>query len=268
MPAGMTAAESFADPSVLFWTVGSLLLFLVLLALLSALPTPMKSKPAFCARNLVCTLAFMYPAYVGAAEWYSAATTAARADGYTATLFGFSDAGWALMKFMLGFQCFDIIVSASTPSLRKAEHLGHHILSACCALACLSGPLFSHYACFFFGAVEISSVPLTFVDIYRSVPALAKGSKHGAVNEASRSAFAVSFVALRVVYWPYVLWLMFGDMRAAHAAGDFRGFEFQFGLLFVVASMLSLLQQYWGQKVIRGAYKMITGDTSERDHED
>ncbi|KAL3894955.1 MAG: hypothetical protein SGPRY_013658 [Prymnesium sp.] len=215
----------------------------------------MREKPGFCARNLVALVAFSKLAYDGLSTWDSQLT------GYDATLFAFDESGWVLCKRMAGFQCFDILISCSVSSLRKAEHVGHHILAAGCAVCCLSGPLFTHYASYYFGVVEISSVPLCLVDIYRAVPKLAESSRlHSGLNELMRTVFALSFIWLRFLY------------------------------LMSVAVALSLLQQYWGYKVscqsnhdtkalssspsvvleqvLRALFKMVLGDASGRDKED
>jgi hypothetical protein len=230
IPAGLSPLEAFADPTVIAWAVCPMLAFLLLFALLSVAPTKAQKMPAFVARNLVCVGAFAYAAYAGVTQWYSPESAAQKLIGYESTLFAFTSPGFELSKFMLGFQCFDIVVSGSAASLRKAEHLSHHILSAGCALCTLSGPLFGYYAVYYFGAVEISSVPLVFVDIYRTVPELVEGSRfHHALNEASRTVFAVSFIGFRVFYWPYVTSFLLSDILTASAADDFRGFKFQVG---------------------------------------
>jgi len=127
----------------------------------------------------------------------------------------------------------------------------------------------SYYASFFFGAVEISSVPLVFVDLFRAFPELTeRSSALHTCNEMMRSIFAVSFVILRVLYWPCVTYTMLYDMRVAASLSDLRGFHVQIGYLLFCAVALTLLQQYWGFKVIRAVIKMIIGDRSERPKED
>jgi hypothetical protein len=51
---------------------------------------------------------------------------------------------------------------------------------------------------FFFGFVEISSVPLVFVDLFRQFPALHENSPTlHAINEAARLSFAITFLIIR-----------------------------------------------------------------------
>jgi hypothetical protein len=71
-----------------------------------------------------------------------------------------------LSEFVLGMMAFwDIPTSALTKDLRKPAMLIHHVLmffTAAVALGFLSEgrPLLAYYAPFFFGAVELSSLPV------------------------------------------------------------------------------------------------------------
>ncbi|CAN0438639.1 unnamed protein product, partial [Phaeothamnion confervicola] len=60
---------------------------------------------------------------------------------------------------------------------------------------------FSHYyAIFFLGVSEFSSIPLVFVDVLKHFPDVAK--QCGPLpTTALRMAFALLFLAIRVVYW-------------------------------------------------------------------
>ena len=93
------------------------------------------------------------------------------------------------------------------PSLRKAEHLAHHICTLLTAGflggASVGGPYFNYYSPFFFGFVEISSVPLAFVDLFRQLPKLA--DRYAGLNEVLRTTFAVTFLITRVGYFPLVM---------------------------------------------------------------
>ncbi|KAL1515366.1 hypothetical protein AB1Y20_001995 [Prymnesium parvum] len=262
VPSALALTSLWRDPTIWTWAAGPMLLFLLVAAVLALLPTPLQQKPFFCARNLVSLAAFTSFAYSGLSHWNGTVIN------YEPSLFGFDEHGWVLCKKMTGFQFFDILVSMSVPSLRKAEHVGHHVLAAGCAICALTGPVFTKYAVYYFGLVEVSSVPLCFVDVYRTVPQLAKGSKlHFVTNEIARTVFALTFIGLRVVHWPYVTWVMLNEMYIAWSKDDLRGFHFQFAYLLVVLLALSLLQQYWGYKVLKALWKMIIGDMGNREKE-
>ena len=92
---------------------------------------------------------------------------------------------------MLGFQIFDLAVTAIVPELRKAEHLAHHVATLLSAMSATSSggpPFFNYYVAFFFGFTELSSVPLVFVDLFRQLPKL--GRMFPVVNEVTRTTFA------------------------------------------------------------------------------
>ena len=103
--------------------------FLTLLAVLSRAPTPLRLQPAFAARNIVAMFAFLYSAYMGTVAWFSDEHTAIAAGGSAERLFAFTDSGWRLGKFMLGFQaCTSSITIRSSLLLSLLPLLDPHLV--------------------------------------------------------------------------------------------------------------------------------------------
>lgn len=249
-----------SDPWLLSWALGLFAMHLLLQAGLGAVDTPLRAKPGVAAHQIVCFVPFAYAAYMGVILWLLDDSIAAMHTGtYIDRLYPAGDAEslpWKLSRFMLGFQVYDLAATALEPSLRKAEHIAHHsstLLTAYCA-ATTGGPFFGYYAAFFFGFTELSSVPLAFVDLFRQIPTLAK--QYPAVNELSRTTFAVSFLIIRVVWFPIVMisrW--WPDLYAAYAADDVRCSWAAFGWMFFSSAFLTFLQLFWGFKIIRVVLK-------------
>ena len=185
-------------------------------------------------------------------------------DEYAARYFECTDAQHSLVKMMLGFQLYDIMATALVPDLRKFEHLAHHVVTGIFAgLALYSGSL-QHYSWFFFGIAEISSCFLVYVDLFRQCPGLLTNKLLSGFNELSRACFGLIFVPVRCIMWPFVVYSLLQDILAARAASDPR-LNHPVAMYHLIASgIMTLLQQYWGQKVVRGIVKMVLGDKSER----
>ena len=97
---------------------------------------------------------------------------------------------------------WDIPCSVFIPSMKDNVMLAHHLGMALVAGAVSTTGTGSYYALFFFGVIEISSIPLTLVDIFhpKRFPQLAKKyAILGTANEVctkSCKGFRRSFGAL------------------------------------------------------------------------
>lgn len=125
-----------------------------------------------------------------------------------------------------------------------------------------------HYSWFFFGIAEVSSCFLVYVDLFRQCPGLLTTRPGGKLlstfNELSRAAFGLTFLPIRCVLWPLIVLSLLRDIIAAHAAADARLYYPAAAYHLTTSVLMTLLQQYWGSKVLRGIMKMIQGDKSER----
>jgi len=176
---------------------------------------------------------------------------------------GMSEDSWLINRLMIGVQIFDLAVTALVPELRKAEHLGHHISTLFCALgtASLGGPHFCYYVPFYFAFIEISSVPLVFVDLFRQLPELAEGRLGSTLNEIMRTSFVVTFLPIRCIWFPYAMITgLWPDMYAVYMAGDMRCSAGVFWGMLACCWILMFLQLFWGYKIMRVVLKgNVTG---------
>ncbi len=268
-PWGNDAGFPFAlhtDPIISQWAFGLLALHVVLQLALVYVP-PFQKKAGVAAHQIVVAIPFAYAAWFGGQLWITDDGIAAAHRGdYTSRLYGANEPAWALCRFMIGFQLYDLLATGLVAELRKAEHLAHHSASIFTALAgaAAGGPFFLYYVPFFFGFTEISSVPLAAVDLFREFPSLAKGRIGAGVNEAVRSLFGVSFLLIRCVLFPWVMLSKFWpDLAAAFGADDVRGASrAPFYWMIFSSTFLTLLQFFWGGKIVR---VLLKGNLSGRD---
>ena len=171
IPDPVFAPEAFYAPITLQWAIGLFILQLVMQILIAYSGTKYAAKAGLVAHQICVFFPFMYSSVRGTYLLFFDAEIAAMTAGtYTDRLYGFHQATWEMNYYFLGFQMYDLLATILEPSLRNPVHGMHHGLSLLTALAGLSGPKLQWYCPFFFGFVEVSSVPLGFVDLFRAVP--------------------------------------------------------------------------------------------------
>jgi len=256
-----------ADPLALRWAGGLLMLHVSTHALATIVPSKLQAKPGVAAHQLVILIPFAYAAVMGTSLYLYDDTVAKFAAGsYADRLYGWSSQCWDLLRFMIGFQLYDLLATTLEPSLRKAEHLAHHGATLITAIygSDAARPMCLYYCVFFFGIVEISSVPLVLVDLFRQLPTLAGSPLGATLNNQSRTLFAVSFLALRGVAFPALMVTSYWpDMIAAYRNDDIRCSYFAYGWGWFSSAFLTCLQLYWTAKIVR---VIARGNRSGRDH--
>ena len=203
VPDAILIPDVFFDPLVLQWAGGLMLLQVVLQVLLTLFASGALKKNAGLVAHQVCvSIPFVYSSYNGTMLlFFDDAIATLHSGTYADRLYSFHPQAWMVTRFFIGFQMYDLCATMLVPELRKLEHCAHHVLSLLTGCAGTSGPLLQYYAPFFFGFVEVSSVPLAWVDVFRAVPP-SKGSLMSAANEVVRIAFAVAFLPIRCVMFP------------------------------------------------------------------
>jgi hypothetical protein len=127
----------------------------------------------------------------------------------------------------------------------------------------------SAYYLFFFGVVELSSIPLAVVDFFhpqKGLPWLLDDSSLlRTVNEISRVLFALLFLVVRALCFPYVVGLrLLPDVmetwrKQLILANDVA----PLGVIVVSSVGLTLLQLYWATLIVKQLLKLISGRGDE-----
>ena len=81
---------------------------------------------------------------------------------YLDHLYSWTPPYWDLVRFMIGFQLYDLFCTIIVKDLRKLEHIAHHCLTLVTGLCGVSGPYLLHQGPFFFGITEVLSRPRTW----------------------------------------------------------------------------------------------------------
>lgn len=184
-----------------------------------------------------------------------------------------------LTEFMFAMMVFwDVPAALLTPALRQSQMILHHIgmitLTAFSMGIFSNGvTLFGYYIPFFFGFIEISSVPLTVVDLFHPrhkawnayLTSEERPKWMMTMNKRCRIIFASLFMLVRTIAFPYVS-AMGVMMDVAHLTSlpldQRRGVpNFPLIVMTLLNVLFSALQVYWGSLVLPQLWKVLVGST-------
>ncbi|EOD05232.1 hypothetical protein EMIHUDRAFT_461939 [Emiliania huxleyi CCMP1516] len=233
---------------------------------------PWRRLPGLTAHQCICFPLMIGLACVGVQDWFLSAAVPTSLSG---RVLDEHRLGGQLAQLVYGeLLLWDIPCGLLVPSLREPLMLAHHFGMAAVAYATLS-PLCSYYAVFFFGAIEVSGIPLSIVDVFH--PKHEKHVRRGggwfeyekasplcrAVNELARVCFAAAYLPLRAVYFPWVVGSQaVPDMLATLALPQEERPAAPDAALYGVIGFgiaFSALQMYWGKLVFTQVLHVLAG---------
>ena len=211
-----------------------------------------KEKPALAAMNITHMLPIVALCYYGVLGYR------ARPDEIERRMYEYDGDAEMICVVQIALQVFVTTMALSTrdKSLFKPELLGHHTTTAALMVLCLRGTFAHSYLAVFFGVTELSTIPLNVMDTLKNFKGLRK--KHPTLDFASKLSFAVLFLSLRVVLSSKVsvefqadLYELWKDDRAASVATC--------AFMSVANLFVCALQLYWASLIVKGLYKIATG---------
>ena len=218
-----------------------------------------RRHPQFLAHQMVALPLMLVCTYIGCAAWFlPSPEESAAASTVNGRVHGVTVNGELLARVVIGAQLFwDIPTTALVPALYSRLMMGHHVGMTIIAIVCSITPWVHHYVPFFAGVIEISAVPLVIVDIFHPTRygEVADGSAVlGAINMACRVLFALLFLLVRGLYFPYVMCGVLKDMVAVMMQGT----EIVAPMITVVCGVsMTLLQLYWGTLIVKQLKKLL-----------
>lgn len=238
---------------------------------------PWKKSPSLTAHRIVAFFAMVHWCSLGFQHilTYDYNATSATDSESNLAAINFIPAGFEIAQYVMGaLLIWDIpssLVGGSGPTdvLMHVHHAGMVLVTAC-ALGLVRGPpVGTHVAPIFLGVIELSSIPLQIVDLFhpKKSPHWFKyvndGSLSGffpklcsSANEISRIGFAVLFLLVRGVYFPYsIVTIAAPDFYAEGSLSSM--------ILFVLSVLFTLLQLYWAKLVFRQVKKALFGGPNE-----
>lgn len=240
-------------------------------------PGPWTKLPHLTAHQAVSFPLMIYLSYHGSVAWFLEQDELA-AQGTEGRMFGLSQRGHDMSAVVWGMMfLWDIPISFVVPALQDPLMLVHH-LAMCFVSGVALGlfstdgyPLGTYYSPYFFGVVEFSSIFLTVVDMFHPKNAAWHewmntsetmiGNISRTVNGLCRVLFAISFLVLRCVLYPYIMFSTFlkdfwmaANLPEEQRHGASKG---SLMVVFVLALASTGLQLHWGLLVAKQVAKAI-----------
>lgn len=165
-------------------------------------------------------------------------------------------------SFQIGFQLWSIpiglfLVDESLPMLV------HHLAVIC--VSTMSGFLrlgFRYWTPFFYGFIELSSVPLAIMNTFKDNPKWIQ--QHKQLYTVVRVVFGISFLWIRIVMFTPRMYLYLYDHYVLFTTSKFKHYNIQYqvfmSFVWISAAFLQVLQFYWGYLIVKGLYKIAAGD--------
>ena len=172
--------------------------------------------------------------------------------GYTdVKIFSVGQVGYQLWALWIGICFVD----------ETKTMLVHHVAVICVA-SCSAFPTcgFRYYTPYFYGLIEISSVPLSIMNWFKNNNEWIKA--YPRIYGAVRMTFAVSFLLVRVVLWTPYYWSFWWTESLLLYSSEALSSIIILGLFNVASLVLTMLQYFWASKIISA---MIEGASKKKD---
>ena len=150
---------------------------------------------------------------------------------------------------MFSYQVWNLVCCLILADFRTPDAIGHHIVTGCLGYFGIA-PFAQYYALFYFGVAEVSSIPLTLLDIFKFLPDVAR--KYPALQNSVKATFAVTFFIVRIFVWPFVSYELFFGCVDLFQKGTAHS-NFVVGFFLFANMFLTFLQFYWGVLISRKA---------------
>ena len=113
---------------------------------------------------------------------------------------------------------------------------------------CLLYPYAQYFVVFFYGMIELTNIPLTFMDIFKYFKAFAE--QYPLLNQFTRFTFATSFIFLRLICFPIKVWPFLEGSVQYIMSGEAHDSTIV-SCLVVGTVLMTILQFMWGYKVFK-----------------
>lgn len=165
--------------------------------------------------------------------------------------------GWesvaVFAELQIGYQLWSIPTGLFLVGEHGAMLVHHACVMVVGSMSAFFTNGFRFYTPFFYGLIEISSVPLAVMNAFRASPAMAR--RHPAVHQGFRLVFSLLFLTVRIYMWvPQILdYLRVGAMLGLTCGTSLC--RAGCALSWWAAVGLTCLQFIWGSKICKGLFR-------------
>jgi hypothetical protein len=246
-PAFLPSPWQHVIPTILFTPVFLMIVFLVNFYIVqSYLPTSSaaaKRRASYQLTNM-CVNAFL-GAFGSYHFWYTLPLESTVDD----QVIGW-EALYPLSCIQIGYQLWSISMGLfavkETPVM-----MAHHVaLIMACFMSGFMTIGFRYWSPFFYGVVEISSVPLSMTNLFKDNPKWIQ--KYPATYFRVRLAFAITFLTFRWVMYAPRKYVLLRQFLWAIQSSDSLPYKVYMSLVWFSSFFLACLQFYWGTLIVKG----------------
>ena len=133
--------------------------------------------------------------------------------------------------------------------------LAHHFTVV--VVSCMSGFLvngFRFWTPFFYGLIELSSVPLAVMNTFKENPHLI--GQYPSLYSTIRLVFAITFLYVRIVLFVPRKYMFLRDHMLLFTASDILPYKIFMSAVWISAFLLLLLQLFWATLIVKGLFVM------------
>lgn len=175
-----------------------------------------------------------------------------------------------IAKIAFASQIWKFFISMGEFDLAWPEFLGSQLLSTVLSYWTMSVPYMQYYAVYYFGACELTNLPLAAIDLGRYYPSTIGSGMKGVVDIGLKVLFASLFVYFRVYGWFFMSKQVYEDtMFILDAKNLPAGFEYPcprevvYGVV-VMLGMFSLLNVAWLWQIAKEAKTTLFGGKKKK----
>lgn len=153
----------------------------------------------------------------------------------------------------IGYQLWALVIGIFFVN-ETSTMLVHHVAVICvCATSAFVHCGFRYYTPYFYGLIEISSVPLAIMNSFKDNKHWIKA--YPEIYTAVRMVFAIMFLLVRVVLWTPFYWSFFAIASMLLYSGGSTTSRVVLSCFILASLVLTFLQYFWASKIVAALVK-------------
>lgn len=250
LPSAAVLAYSFAVVFVSLWLVELFALRMLDRAFIEHPLLKTRKYRQILARHAMDTVGLFYISYLGLSMWLELSPSQVALTAHGRTYIYLPRFVWTCIC-MLSFQSKNLLDTLKWGD--GPEFIAHHVVCILVAIGAMHGQFLHLYGIFFFGISEVSTALVSLLACFDEQHGIAELGEHfPKCKMAIGSAFAVAFIAIRAISWPYLAYHVTVDCMTVLADGTAHSPFVVYSFLGGLAG-LTLLQFFWLAEIIRRA---------------
>ena len=153
----------------------------------------------------------------------------------------------------VGYQLWELPIGIFFVGETKSMII-HHVAVICVgSVTALISSGFRYFTPFFYGMIEISSVPLSVMNSFKNNPDWIQN--YPGVYKIIRLVFGITFLLVRVVLWTPIYWNFVSLASMLLYSSEVVSTQIILSIFVLASLVLTILQYFWASKIIGALFK-------------